>query len=201
MGVINPESGAIDNYKFVEAQENYVGILKAISTAQSGINTDYEFEVGYNVFRPTIQNDLKNKSFVNVLIGNVISQNSSRQNKDQEVEFYFDCYQLGENEDPYPADEVAVQRLQYLCAMVEYGLTALQNYYASLGQSGNGEIRPGELSLQFNSVEDADDSFKPYAPARFTQKVMFSYTAATPILPDLETITIDLQNYALELEV
>lgn len=180
MGIINPEVGAIDNYLWVTAQEGIKTTLEAVRDAQKLINPDYDFQVETNLYRPTIES-IEDTALVNILIGPVNSDGAQTDfSKNHVVTYNIDCYVRGRNEDNpdnpgslVPADEVAVQRLQYLCAMVEYGLTELAGFYKSLN---SGEIMPDKISLNFNPVDDAAESATPYAPARFEFICIFPYT-------------------------
>jgi len=205
MGIINPEPGAINNYLWVAAQEGIKLALKAVRDAQVLINPDYDFDVNENLYRPTIEK-IENKAFVNILIAKVFSENNeSNFNKTHVVTYNIDCYVRGRNEDNpdnpgslVPADEVAVERLQYLCAMVEYGLTKLANFYFSLN---SGEIVPDKIDLTFNPVDDAAESATPYAPARFQFICKFPYDAQDlDNLPSLEKIVISLSEFASEID-
>jgi hypothetical protein len=192
MGIVNPPANAIQNYLWVKAQEGIVALLKDVASQQAIIDPLYNFSVLYNQYRPSIEN-LSDGAFVNVLIGDVVPSNDTNSSKNHIVKYFIDCYYLGENEesddDPrplVPADETASQRLQYLCAMVESGLTALSNYYYSLN---SGEIMPMSIDLNFNEVIDAKDSYTPYAPARFIYSCMFPYEPKSlENLPTLERL-------------
>lgn len=203
MGVIDPEPAAIDQYLWVIAQGGIKISLEAVSAAQTLINPLYEFEVEEDLYRPTIE-QIENKALVNILIGSVISnENETNFNKTHVVTYNIDCYVRGKNEDDpgapgslVPADEVAVQRLKYLCAMVEFGLTNLANFYEGLE---SGEIMPDKIDLTFNPVDDAAESATPYAPARFTFVCKFPYDAQDlENLPLIDRTKIDLTNWASE---
>jgi len=201
MGIINPETGAISNYLWVGAQEGIATILEGVSTAQSVINPDYAFQVHKNLYRPSIE-DIENAMMVNVLIAKVDSTDEDHFSETHIVTYNIDCYVRGKNEDDpdnpgslVPADEVAVQRLHYLCAMVESGLTNLYNFYLGLA---SGEIMPDKISLVFNPVDDASESATPYAPARFEFICKFPYTAQDLTgLPDLEQTFLDLGTWSV----
>jgi hypothetical protein len=197
MGIINPETGAIANYKWVTAQEGIKTYLEAVSTAQAIKNPAYAFKVEKNLYRPTIES-IYNVSLVNILIASVTSDgNETNFSKNHIVTFHIDCYVRGQNEDNpdapgtlVPADEVAVERLHYLCAMVEYGLTNLANFYQSLN---SGEIMPDKISLIFNPVDDPANNADVYAPARFQFVCKFPYVPQDlQNLPSLAKAFVDL---------
>ncbi|MCK5613745.1 hypothetical protein KAR91_68405 [Candidatus Pacearchaeota archaeon] len=201
MGIINPEVGAIDQYLWVKAQEGIKLSLEAVRDAQKAINNDYDFDVHENLYRPTIEK-IENKALVNILIAQVVSDaNETNFDKTHNVTYNIDCYVRGRNEDDpdspgslVPADEVAVERLQYLCAMVEFGLTKLANFYQGLN---SGEIIPDKIDLTFNPVDDAAEAATPYAPARFQFVCKFPYTPQDlENLPVLEQSFIDLSEWA-----
>ena len=199
MGIINPETGAIANYKWVQAQEGIVTYLEAVSTAQEVLNPLYAFEVHKNMYRPTIET-IYNKAFVNILIASVTSEQETSFDKTHVVTFHIDCYVRGRYEDDpviagalVPADEAAVERLHYLCAMVEYGLTYLYNFYLSLN---SGEIMPQKMGLVFNPVDDPENAAEPYAPARFEFVCKFPYEHQDlKNLPELKKAFVDMQDF------
>ena len=200
MGIINPEAGAIANYKWVEAQEGIATALEAVSTAQAVINSLYYFQVEKNLYRPTIES-IYNVSLINILIASVTSDgNETNFSKNHIVTYHIDCYVRGKNEDDpdnpgslVPADEVAVERLHYLCAMVEYGLTNLANFYQSLN---SGEIMPDKINLIFNPIDDSSNAAEPYAPARFEFVCKFPYVPQDlQNLPDLKKAFVDMQEF------
>ena len=198
MSVINPEAGAITNYLWVTAQEGIALALEAVSTAQTLINADYEFEVNENLFAPKIE-DITKFSMVNITIASVTSDGSETNfSKTHNVTYNIDCYVRGRDEDDpdsvgslVPATKVAVQRLQYLCAMVEFGLTKLANFYASKDALIN-KMMPDKIDLVYGNIEDAEESSTPYAPARFTFVCRFPYDAQDlDNLPSLELLFTD----------
>lgn len=200
MGVIKPETGAIPNFLWVEAQEGIQTLLEGVSTAQALLNPDYAFKVYSNLYRPSIEN-IENTSMVNIRIGQVQSKDETNFEMTQTVTYFIDCYVRGMNEDDpdnvgslVPADEVAVQRLHYLASMVFFGMTNLANFYMGLN---SGEIVPGKIGVIFNAVEDAADSATPYAPAQITFTCDFPYVAQDLInLPEYESTLIDLNTWA-----
>lgn len=200
MTVINPEVNAIPQYLSAIAQQGMVDLLRNISTLQTAINPDYEFKVEKNMYRPAIE-DIQNQALVNILIAQIIPKNSTDFDKTHTVTYHIDCYVRGRNEDDpgnpgtlVPADEVAVERLIYLCSQVEFGLTGLETYYKGLS---SGEIEPVNLSLNFNSVEDAEDAASPYAPARFTYICNFPYIPKDwENLPPIDETFINLSQWA-----
>lgn len=203
MSIINPEVGAIDNYLWVKAQEGIKLSLEAVRDAQNAINTDYDFDIETNLYRPTIEK-IEDRAFVNILIGRVTSDDSETNfNKTHIVTYNIDCYVRGRNEDNpddpgslVPADEVAVERLQYLCAMVEFALTKLANFYQSLN---SGDIIPDKIDLNFNPVEDASESVTPYAPARFEFICKFPYNPQDlENLPELNESFVSFSDWASE---
>lgn len=203
MSVVNPETGAINNFLWVDAQEGSRIILQGISDAQSAINPDYAFQVVKNMYRPSIE-QIENVSLVNIRIGQVVNKDESNYDMTQTVTYFFDCYVRGKNEDDpdnpgslVPADEVAVDRLHYLVAMVYYGVTALRNYYVGLS---SGQIVPGKLGIVFNPVEDPDDSFTPYAPAQITFTCDFPYEVQDLTdLPALTAVKATLDAWAVQI--
>lgn len=203
MSIINPESGAIPKYLWDTAQENIKEILEDISTAQALLNSDYAFTVTSDKYSPTIEELVSNNHLVNIYVTTVSSDgHETNFSKNHIVTYNIDCYVQGFNEDDpdtsvlVPADEVAVARLKYQCAMVEYGLTNLANFYMDLR---SGEIIPDKINLVFGTVEDASDSFTPYAPARFTFVCKFPYNPQDlEDLPDLSAFKTDLTNWASE---
>ena len=200
MGVVNPETGAISNFLWVAAQEGSKTILEAVSSAQAAINPDYAFIVESNLYRPTIEN-MQDTALVNIRIGQVTSKDETNFDMTQTVTFYYDCYVLGRNEDNpdspgslVPADEVAVQRLHYLCAMVFEAITNLANFYSGLG---SGQIVPGKVGIVFNPVEDPENSATPYAPAQITFTCDFPYEARDlRDLPEYKATFINLGSWA-----
>ena len=200
MGIIKPETGAIANYLWVQAQEGIALSIAAVRDSQNTINPDYYFDIHQNLYRPTIE-DLVGQ-FVNIIVQSVSSADGETNfNKTHIVTYNIDCYVLGKNEDDpdelrslVPADEVAVQRLQYLCAMVEFALTKLANFYHSMG---SGNIIPDKIDLNFNPVDDASESATPYAPARFQFVCKFPYNAQDLTgLGDLDQAFIDIGKWA-----
>jgi hypothetical protein len=200
MPLVNPEPSAIEQYVWVIFQQGLKTALEAVSTAQTAINPAYQFRVETNLYRPAIE-DIENQALVNILIDGYDPDNVTQSREDQLVTFYFDCYVRGKNEnDPdnpgslVPADQVAVERLHYLCAQVGYGIKKLENYY--MGLSDNKEVNRGKLSLKFNPVDDAAESATPYAPARFTLECSFPYTAADGQGIDITDTLITLDEWA-----
>lgn len=198
MSLITPEVGAVPKYLWDTAQENIKGLLQAVSDAQAILNSDYEFFVEMDVFRPRIETITQNNHLVNIYVGTVISDaNETNFDKTHVVTYNIDCYVQGFNEtNPdipgtlIPADEVAVARLKYLCAMVEFGLTKLANFYMDLEE---GQIVPDKIDLTFNPVDDAAESATPYAPARFQFVCKFPYTPQDlENLPNLSQVLVDL---------
>ena len=204
MGQVQPEAQAIALYKWVTFQQGLKTALEAVSTAQTAINPAYQFRVETNLYRPNIQ-DIQNQALVNILIDGYDPENSTNSNLNHNVTFYFDCYVLGQNENDVenpgsllPADQAAVERLQYLCAQVEYGLRNLNNYY--MDSSLLNEVRRGVLGLKFSSVEDAMESNTPYAPARFTLKTTFSYSPKDHDEVDLTKIFVTAGEWASQFD-
>ena len=142
---------------------------------------------------------LENTWFVNSIIASVdLDDKSGFFSGNQDVIFYFDLYVRGENEDDgvnplVPADDAAVQRLQYLMAMVQATLQNLANFYQGLT---SGQIAPGMPRGIFNPVENPEESSTPYAPARIIFPCKFPYTTIdlTGLL-DLEDVRISFQNW------
>lgn len=203
MGIITPPPGAIPNYLWVQAQQGMKAILKAVSADQELFNSDYKFRVETNLYRPTIE-EIENVALVNILIREVTSdEHETNFAKNHVVKYNFDCYVRGQNEDDpdnpgslVPADEVAVERLQYLCAQVEYGLTELVNFYQGVLP---GDIYPDKLDLTFNPVEDAAESATPYAPARFEFICKFPYSPKDlENLPALTEVLTNLADWAVK---
>lgn len=201
--LINPETGAINNFLWVTAQEGIKIILDGISDSQKEINPDYEFEVFINKFKPKIE-DITKFAMVNIRFGTITTKDETNFGFTQEVPFLIDCYVRGQNEpDPdnygslIPADEAAVARLNYLVAMVHYGITALNNFYINLN---SGDIIPGKIGIVFNPVEDAEDSATPYAPAQVSFTCDFPYEFADlSNLPELEAVKSDLTIWAAQI--
>lgn len=201
--LIDPETGAIENFLWVDAQEGIRIVLQGISDSQKAYNPDYEFDVYKNLYRPKIE-DITKFAMVNIRIGNVTTEDETNFDATDIVPFLIDCYVRGENEnDPdnpgslVPADEVAVERLYYLVAMVRYGITALANFYLGLS---SGEITPEKIQIAFNPVEDAEDSATPYAPAQVTFNCRFPYEHADLSgLPELEAVKADLTIWASQI--
>lgn len=203
MGVINPESGAVPVYLWVQAQQGIKTILEGIRDTQVAINSDYDFDVYTNLYRPSIE-QIENKALVNILIATVTSdEHETNFSKNHVVTYNIDCYVRGKNEDDpdnpgslVPADEVAVERLYYLCAMVEYALTKLANFYKGLS---SGNIYSDKIDTTFNPVEDASESATPYAPARFQFVCKFPYVPQDlENLPDLEQVILNLKDWAIK---
>lgn len=201
--LIDPETGAIENFLWVQAQEGIRIVLQGISDSQKDYNSDYEFTVHKNMYRPKIE-DVTKFGMVNIRIGNITTEDDTNFDATDIVPFLIDCYVRGENEnDPdnpgslVPADEVAVERLYYLVAMVRYGITMLENFYQSLS---SGEIMSGKIGIAFNPVEDAEDSATPYAPAQvtFTCRFPYNYTDLSG-LPELEAVKADLTKWASQI--
>lgn len=196
MSLITPEVGAISRYLWDVAQENIKDLLQAVSDAQAILNPDYKFFVEQDVFRPRIEFITQNNHLVNIYTGTVGSDaNETNFDKTHVVTYNIDCYVQGKNEDDpdnpgslIPADEVSVARLKYLCAMVEYGLTKLANFYQGLN---SGEIMPDKIDLTFNPVDDSAESATPYAPARFQFICKFPYTPQ-----DLENLPLIDETFA-----
>lgn len=196
MSLITPEVGAVPKYLWDTAQENIKGLLQAVSDAQAILNSDYEFFVEMDVFRPRIETITENNHLVNIYVGTVISDaNETNFDKTHVVTYNIDCYVQGKNEDDpsnpgtlIPADEVAVARLKYLCAMVEFGLTKLATFYKGLQE---GEIIADKIDLTFNPVDNSAESKTPYAPARFEFVCKFPYTPQ-----DLENLPLIDETFA-----
>jgi hypothetical protein len=201
--LIDPESGAIENFLWIQAQEGIKIALEGISNIQKAINPDYEFQVHKNLYRPHIE-QIENTAMVNIRIGSVATKNETAYDATHTVTYFIDCYVRGRNEDDpdnpgslVPADEAAVERLNYLVAMVHYGITALANFYFGLN---SGEIIPGKIGIVFNPVEDAEDSATPYAPAQITFTCEFPYENADLTgLPELEAVKADLTSWASQI--
>ena len=196
MGIINSEMGAIPNFLWVAAQQDMTTALRAISTAQEAINPDYAFKVEENLYRPTIEN-LENVCFVNNRIDRMDPLDVTIYDETQKVMHVFDCYVRGKNEQHgsslVPADEVAVQRLHYLVAMVYYSLTQLTKYYHGLNSD---KISPKGLNVIFNPVEDVENSFEPYAPAQVQYEIWYPYSYKDhENLPDLEAVRVAFNNW------
>lgn len=198
--LIDPETGAIEHFLWVQAQEGIRIILQAISDAQVAINSNYQFDVYKNKYSPKIE-DISNFMMVNIRIGNITTEDETDFEDTDIVPFVIDCYVRGQDEnDPdnpgslVPADEAAVERLYHLVAMVRYAITALDNFYLSLS---SGQIVPGNIQIAFNPVEDAEDSATPYAPAQVTYTCRFPYEHADLTgLPELEAVKADLTTWA-----
>jgi len=203
VGIINPPIGAIQDFLWVDAQEGIKAILDAISTAQEVFDENYAFKNYTNLYRPSIE-QIENIAMTNIRIANVTTVDEDNFNATHRVTYNVDCYIRGNNEDDpdnpgslVPADEVAVQRLHYLVAMVYYGITDLANFYKNLG---SGKIIPGKIGIVFNPVEDSENSYEPYAPAQITFECDFPYTYKDlENLPDLEAVKITLQNWAAQI--
>lgn len=201
MGIINPETGAIPSFYWVSAQEDMTTTLKAISDAQKLINPKYAFQVEENLYRPTIET-IENVCLVNNRIERMDPFDVSLYDETQKVIHVFDCYVRGKNESHsgslVPADEVAVQRLHYLVAMVYYALTQLSKYYHGLGSD---KISPKGLNVVFNPVEDVENSFEPYAPAQVQFECWYPYGYQDlENLPSLESVKIDLGSWAARIK-
>lgn len=203
MGVITPETGAISNFLWVEAQKGMKDILIATSDAQKLINPDYAFTVYSNKYQPVIEDMAETGAMVNIRIGRVESIDSSNFGCTHKVTYFFDCYVRGKNEiDPesqtdalIPADEVAVERLHYLVAMVNNAVLNLANFYK--GMSVKGLIVPGDVGIVFNPVKDVENTAEPYAPAQVTFVCKFPYEAEDlKNLPAYEATFIDLGTWA-----
>jgi hypothetical protein len=203
MGVINTETGAIEEFLWIKAQDGIKIILESVSGSQSAINSDYAFQVHSNLYRPSIES-IENVAMVNIRIGKVDNIDETYASMTQQVTYYIDCYVRGQNEgDPdnpvslVPADEAAVQRLHYLVAMVYSGITNLANYYFGLN---SGEIVPGKIGIVFNPVEDVEDSATPYAPAQITFTCDFPYDVQDLTgLPEWESTYVKLSSWAAQI--
>lgn len=178
MGQVQPETTAIQLYDWIIYQRGLKIALDAVSDAQAAINPAYRFRVEKNMYAPAIQ-DIQNQALVNILIDGYDPENYTASTTNHSVTFFIDCYVLGRNENSVdnpgsllPADQVAVERLQYLCAQVEYGIRNMSNYYMSLDP---GNIRQHNLGLKFTNPQDVEDAAEPYAPARFTLTCTFGY--------------------------
>ena len=201
--VVNPETGAIEEFLWVEAQDGIKLLLEGVSDAQELINPDYAFKVYKNLYRPSIE-QIENISMVNIRIGQVQSKDETNFSMTHTVTYFLDCYVRGQNEaDPeapttlVPADEVAVERLHYLAAMVYFGVTNLANYYMGLS---SGEIVPGKIGIIFNPVEDAENSSEPYAPAQITFTCDFPYDCQDlQNLPSFEAVKVDFTKWAAQI--
>lgn len=201
--LIDPETGAIEHFLWVQAQEGIRIALQGISDSQKAYNPDYEFDVHKNMYRPKIE-DVTKFGMVNIRIGNITTEDDTNFDATDIVPFLIDCYVRGQNEnDPdnpgsfVPADEAAVERLHYLVAMVRYGITALVNFYLGLN---SGEIIPMKIGIVNNPVEDAEDSATPYAPAQVTLTCKFPYEHADLTgLPELEAVKADLTTWASQI--
>jgi len=199
MGVVTPETGAIDNYLWVGAQNGIAEAIEIVRDVQKAINIDYDFDIFQNKYRPSIE-EIEDKAFVNILIDSVVSGSyDSNFSKTHTVTYNVDCYVRGKNEDHgastlVPADEVAVQRMHYLCAMVEYALTSLVNFDFGID---SGKIAPGKISLQFDPVDNASESATPYAPSRFQFVCDFPYEPQDlEDLPDLKIAFLNFGTWA-----
>jgi hypothetical protein len=207
MSIIKPEAGAIPRYLFDEAQESIEILLQVVSDAQAVINPAYGFAVEKNLFRPKIEDLTKTNHLANIIIGSVVSDDAqSNFNKNHIVTYHIDCYSQGKNtddlDDPQllvPADQSAVSRLLYLCAMVEYGLTSLSNFYLGNDALKNNVI-PDKIDLEFNPVDDSRESGTPYAPARFKYVCKFPYEMQDlENLPNLTDAFADVQTWATQI--
>lgn len=204
MGIIDPEIGAIANFLWVEAQEGIKTILEAISTAQTAINPDYAFTTHLNKYSPQIEDMDDTGAMVNIRVGDVKSEDVTNFSATHKVTYYIDCYVRGKNEDDpdpenpmVPADEVAVQRLHYLAAMVYSGMTNLKDFYKSLKQ---GQIVPGDVNIVFNPVKDVENSAEPYAPAQITFTCKFPYESEDlSDLPEYKATFTDLGSWAAQI--
>jgi hypothetical protein len=199
MPLINPETGAVEQYIWVVFQQGLKTALQAVSDAQALINPAYQFRVETNFYRPTIE-QIENQALVNILIDGYDPMNVTNAEENHLVSFYFDCYVRGRNEsDPdnpgslIPADQVAVERLNYLCAQVGYGIKKLEDYYMGITVK---QVQRGKLSLKFNPVDDAAESATPYSPARFTLECSFPYSSADLTGVDITDTLITLPEWA-----
>ena len=203
MSIINPEMGAIPRYLWDIAQDGIKEILEEVSTAQAAINSEYEFLVENDRYRPTLESLVKENHLVNIYVGAVRSDDAETNfAKNHVVTYNIDCYVQGFDEDDpttgnlVPADEAAVQRLKYLCAMVEFGLTKLANFFMKLPANN---IWPDKIDLTYNPVDDAAESGTPYAPARFQFVCKFPYVPQDLELPELTEINVTLEDWALKI--
>ncbi len=204
MGIIDPETGAIANFLWVSAQEGIVKILETISKEQSDINSDYYFKVQKNNYKPEVDDFEDNQLMVNVRIAKVDTVDDTSFGSTHEVTFYIDCYSRGKIEDDpdevgslVPSDDVAVQRLHYLLAMVLNGMTNLKYIYKGLSQ---GNITPGKLGIVFNPVPDAENTAETYAPAQITFMCKFPYEAQDlQNLPEYESTLADFTSWASQI--
>ncbi len=202
MGVVNPEIGAIKNYLWVSAQSGIAHAIELVKNSQVAINPDYDFEIYENKYQPALEK-VGSKAFVNILIDSVDSMDDTNFGKTHIVTYNIDCYVRGENEENpeelgplVPADQVAVQRLYYLCAMVEFALTKLANFNFGID---SGDVVPGKIRLSFDPVSDAGDSLTPYAPARLSFDCKFPYEAQDlENLPELQESCINFEDWASE---
>ena len=199
MGQITPESGAIALYDWIEYQQGIKTALEAVNTAQSAINSAYAFRVETNLYHPTIAS-IQNQALVNILIEGYDADKYTSAMANHMVTFHIDCYVLGRNENSVenpgsllPADQVAVERLQYLCAQVEYGLRNMANYDMGLDPY---KVQPKKLGLKFQEPQDVDESAEPYAPARFTFTCEFGYDSADSQDTDLTQIFVTVGEWS-----
>jgi hypothetical protein len=202
MGIISPETNAIPNLLWIDAQEGIQKVLQAISDTQATINQDYAFKVYSNKYSLSDGDFGDLRSMVNIRIGKMDSKDVTNFSMTHSVTYFIDCYVRGQNEDNpdvagdmVPADEVAVQRLYYLIAMTYYGMTSLKNFYMKMTM---GKIVPSKnIGILFNPVKDAENSAEPYAPAQITFVADFPYDAEDLSgLPAYQSTFIDLKSWA-----
>lgn len=180
-------------------KSNIVSILEVIAAEETLEDSDRDFTVGKDRYRPWIEPD-QTKPLVNVMVqgvGQDSATSASRTNSTDEITVNVDMYAIGIAGEALPVDEVAANRIDLLIAQVREGLTRL-------GQINFG-FDTGKLYTNLNYTltyydQENQESAGQYAPARW------SFTVKTPFTPadnntyiDLEELNVDISDDLAEL--
>ena len=189
---------AVEYPSWYTLKSNIVSILGVIAAEETLEDSDRDFNIEQDRYRPWIEAD-QLKPLVNVMIQGVAQGGGSakRTYSLDEVQVNIDMYSIGEAGETLPADREAAKRLDLLVAQVREGLTRLGQIDFGFG---TGTI---DFDLNFNLSyydQENEQSTGQYAPARW------SFTVRMPFTPvdnntyiDLEELNIDIDGDLAEL--
>jgi len=190
--IINPPATAIPVYPWMKVQDFYVGVLEVIRDAQALIDPSYSFEILKNQLFPEPEDPTKSM-FVNIMLGARRDEHTSRHDKDVSMTFSFEFWAKAYDEGTNKADAILVERAQYLCAMIEFGLTALYNNVDP--NLGIGEMDPRGIDVSFVDPQEIRKSNNLFMFGTLNLEVMFGslYQDFTN-LPALTTVSLAIDN-------
>ena len=151
--IINPPSTAIPVYPWMIFQDYFLGVLETVRASQVAEDASFDFTITKNRLDPIISG-ANQKPVVNCLIGKREDKSFTRISKVAHITFLFEFLESAFDEAGNLADEIVVEKLQYLSAMVEFGVTALYN---NLPTALNGLADPVGTSV---TIANPDESRK-----------------------------------------